>query len=390
MPGLDGGFDGEAPQPAPKKTWSQISKDLSKNRGAMILIAGVLVAGVTAFATKQKNDAAGAGPDTVIAIDKPGKDIERNLDDPKIAALDGAVEDAALSTAKEVGGTYIAPLAPSTQVPDLPPLASIQRPEIPESVRNAANPKPKPAATTDAEKAAAQAEQKRREAMEAAMQKQLAKLGVQVYGPAGNKGVAESDSAGVVAATAAAQASAAQAETRLGYPMGTIWGATLITGADTDRPGTIRAKIEEGPFAGREALCNFDWASREYLNVECFSVKLDTESLPVSMVAVDADTMPNLKAEYDGRYIKRLGGQFLAAFPAAYAEGLAQGGTTTQGLGGTTTSEKELSGKDLTLYATGKAFEPIADEAQQIADEIKPRAYVPPMQVIGLMLAEDI
>jgi hypothetical protein len=176
----------------------------------------------------------------------------------------------------------------------------------------------------------------------------------------------------------------------LGYPMGTVWKATLTTGADTDRPGTVQAVIEEGPFAGRTALCNFTWPSREYLNLECFAIRLDHESLPVSMVAVGADQMPNLKADYNGRYVQRVGAQFLVAFPAAYAEGLARGGTTVTSNAGTTQTQDALSGADLAIYAAGKATEPLLQEAQKIAAEIKPQAKVPAMQLIGLMLAEDI
>ncbi len=108
------------------------------------------------------------------------------------------------------------------------------------------------------------------------------------------------------------------------------------------------------------------------------------------MVAVGPDEMPAVKAEYNGKYIQRLGSMFLASFPAAYADGLAMGGTTVTNGSATTSTSPELSGKDLTLFAAGQATRPISEEMIAMAQEIKPQAVVPPMQLIGLMLAEDI
>jgi len=379
----------ESPAGNGKRSWEAVGSALAKNRGALIIIGMAGLAVVGFVVQQQRNKQVEATSNTQVSIIQP-RDAKRDSADPRVSSLDASVEQQALTKAREVGGSYIPPLA--TEIPpSLPKLAETK----PSAQAPAPNLPPVGGQSKQGidqqRQAEAEAERRRVEAIEKAMANQLGFVTNQVYhkGEKITPGVSNSKTADAYAAQTSVGNNEIE-EVRLGYPMGTIWQATLITGADTDRPGTVRARIDEGPFAGRETLCNFDWASREYLNIECFAVKLDKESLPMKMVAVDADTMPNLKADYEGRYIKRLGSQFLAAFPAAYAQGMTRGGTTTQNFGGTTTTQKELNGSDLAVYAAGRATQPLLKEAQQIASEIRPRASVPPNQSIGLMLAEDI
>ncbi|WAT32109.1 hypothetical protein [Pseudomonas sp. GXZC] len=374
-----------------KKSWSGVASSLANNRPAL-LIAFALAVGVGVFAYRKSHMPTDAATNTVVNVVPPAGE-GRAANDPRVKGLDGKVEVAALEEAKQTNGTYVpplagptAPLAPKVDAAPKPPLA----------------PQP-PAGDGQSNKAAntqqAQADLKRAEAMEKALAIQLARISERVDGPAQVASTAhvldvkkldEALVGGVDSTTRTGLGGNGKPSTKLGYPMGTIWTAVLPGGADTDRPGTIQADIEQGPFAGRKALCNFTWPSREYLNLECFAVQLDKESIPIKMVAVGADQMPNVKAEFNGRYIQRAGALFLVAFPAAYADGLSRGGTTVVSNGGTTSTQDKLSGGDLAIYAAGKATEPLLKEAQKMAGEIKPQAKVPPMQIIGLMLAEDI
>lgn len=376
-------MDGE-PVRQKKRSAAGILSDLKQNRPALVVIALAVVALGAAVLTKRQQEKA-ASSDTRIQIPVGDASETRSADDPRVAGLDQAAADAAAAKAAAVGASYIPPLAPLS-TPPAEDKAAPPPPPPPPEVTNTAPPQRK--------------NDKRQQQLEETMKIQLADIERRALGT-GRKlksAAVEIDQEDLSAwggstyvAAAAVAADQAQAGSgRLGYPMGTSWRATLPSGADTDRPGTVKAVLEEGPFAGREALCNFTWPSREYINLECFAIKLDRESLPVSMIAVGPDEMPNIKADYNGRYIQRMGSQFLVAFPAAYAEGLAMGGTTTTNGSATTTTEPTLSGKDLLLYAAGKATAPLAEEAQEIADEIKPQAKIPPQQAVRLMLAEDI
>lgn len=375
--------DGEPVRQA-KRSAAGIFNDIKGNKPAMLVIGMVAIAVGAAVLTKRNQEQA-VKSDTVIQVPVGEVAGERAVDDPRVAGLDNKAEEAAAQKAAEVGASYIPPLAPLAEPPAMPKAAEQPPPVRQMPVVQGNQPKKN---------------DKRQEALEKAMQKQLAMIDRRVMGtgrkldstPATMAAEDFSPYGGVYYKTTSqvAQDDVAAGGGRLGYPMGTSWRATLPSGADTDRPGTVKAIIDEGPFAGREALCNFTWPSREYINLECFAIKLDRESLPVSMVAVGPDEMPNIKADYNGRYIQRLGSQFLVALPAAYAEGLAMGGTTVTNGSATTTTEPQLSGGDLMLYAAGKATAPLAEEAQEIANEIKPQAKIPPQQAIRLMLAEDI
>lgn len=375
-----------------KRPWSGVATSLASNRPALLIVFAVLVA-AGVFAYRKNQQTTEVTPNTVVSVAPPAKSEGRAGTDPRVQGLDGKVEVAALEEAKQSNGTYVPPLAGPT-APLAPKVEPVPKPPLP----------PQPPAgdgqsTTPANAQQSQAEQKRAEAMEKALSLQLARISERVDGPArvvstahvlDQKKLDESLVGDASSSVAAGQGGTGKSSTKLGYPMGTVWTAVLPGGADTDRPGTIQADIEQGPFAGRKALCNFTWPSREYLNLECFAVQLDKESIPVKMVAVGADQMPNVKAEFNGRYIQRAGALFLVAFPAAYADGLSRGGTTVVSSGGTTSTQDKLSGGDLAIYAAGKATEPLLKEAQKMAGEIKPQAKVPPMQIIGLMLAEDI
>lgn len=375
-----------------KQPWSGVASSLANNRPALFIAFAIAVAGGT-FAYRKSQQATEIAPNTVVNVAPPAKGEGRAGNDPRVQGLDGKVEVAALEEAKQSNGTYVpplagptAPLAPTVDVAPKPPLAP-QPPAGDGQSNKTANPQQ------------AQADQKRADAMEKALSIQLARISERVDGPAkvestphvlDQKKLDEALVGGLNSSSGAGLGGTGKPSTKLGYPMGTVWTAVLPGGADTDRPGTIQADIEQGPFAGRKALCNFTWPSREYLNLECFAVQLDKESIPIKMVAVGADQMPNVKAEFNGRYIQRAGALFLVAFPAAYADGLSRGGTTVVSNGGTTSTQDKLSGGDLAIYAAGKATEPLLKEAQKMAGEIKPQAKVPPMQIIGLMLAEDI
>jgi hypothetical protein len=361
-----------------KRSAGAIFESIKSNRAALVLIGAVAFGGVMFVVSKNRTAEVAPTSSSQIAVPAASEaDRGRDATDTRVGGLDSAAEDAAANKADVTNSTYMPP------IPVIPPLASATPPPAPAA---------RPVTTPQASSSATQAQKKKNENLEKAMQAQLARISAGVNGR--GKMTSEAATLDTSALTSAGGSgyseNAGNGESRLGYPMGTIWRATLKTGANTDRPGTVQAVIEEGPFAGRTALCNFSWPTREYINLECFAVKLDTESLPLKMVAVGPDEMPAVKAEYNGKYIQRLGSMFLASFPAAYAEGLAMGGTTTTNGSATTSTEPELSGKDLTLYAAGQATKPISEEMIAMAQEIKPQAVVPPMQLIGLMLAEDI
>jgi len=371
--------EGVEDQPKPRST-AAIFRELKNNRVALLMILGAVAAiggfGYKKYLANQVVASVPAGP-TQISIPASAVAAERNKGDQQVKNLDELTELAGADRARETGGSYIAPVAEKKE-PVPPPAPPAAPPQAPVPKKDDA-----------AENAAAARQQQADEKMLTSALKQIDAIEKQVYGDGKAHAIAVSNKIDPVAALTGGASGKADG-VRLGLPMGTVWLAELPGGADSDRPGTIKASIEEGPFAGREALCNFTWPSREYINVECFAVKLDEESFPIKMVAVAPDEMPGIKAEYNGRYIARLGTQFLMALPSALADGLSRGGTTTVGAGGSTSTQKELNGKDLFLYAGGKATEPLVAEGKQIADEIKPQAKVPAKTKIGLMLAEDL
>ncbi|ELX9548251.1 hypothetical protein ACM7LV_26875 [Pseudomonas aeruginosa] len=363
-----------------KRSMSAVLREVKNNRVALGMILAVVVVGSAVgyrkFQERKMMDGLQAGPTRVVIPDS-AISATRNQEDNTVKTLDQLTEQAGAKMAQQTGGTYIAPITEPTE-PLPPPAAPPKPPTAPEAPKSNA-----------AAERAAERQQKADEKMLKAAQDQLAKLDRQVYGD--QKGRAMFVSNDVTEETLAATSSKQKADgVLLGYPMGTVWLGKLTGGADTDRPGTIKVDIEEGPFAGKQAICNFTWPSREYINIECSNVMLEKESFPIKMVVVAPDQMPGVPAEYDGRYLARLGTRFLTALPAALAEGISRGGTTTYGSNSTTTTEKELNGTDLAIYAAGKASEPIIEEGQKIADEIKPRAHAPAGQMVGLMLAEDI
>jgi len=377
----EGGRTGEEGK-IQKKSWSGVMSSLQQNRPALFVVGAVgIVVGLLAY--NKMNKQVVEPTDTSVKLAPPLAGSPRVTTDAVVAGLDSKTEQAAFEQAKDTNGTYVPPL--SAPLPE-PAKAAVSTVTAAPAYPNLAQTQQ----TAQQQQQLDQQEQQRRQKMQEKMAAQLEALAPKPRQITSTPAVLDMSGLNNTLAGTQQVATSAPSKTKLGYPMGTVWTALLRDGADTDRPGTVKAEIETGPFAGRSALCNFTWPSREYLNLECFAIPLDHESLPIKLVAVGADGMPTVKAEYNGRYIQRLGGQFLAAFPAAVAEGMRGSTTINSSFGSTTSSQEKLNGADLAIYAAGKATAPLLTEAQKIASEIKAQAKVPPMQIIGLMLAEDI
>lgn len=149
---------------------------------------------------------------------------------------------------------------------------------------------------------------------------------------------------------------------------GTIMFGVLDTGVNSDYPDTpVLVTIVSGPYKGAKLLGKLALAQgqdRVSLNFNLMDRDDWPKTKNVSAFAIDPDTARTVMASsVDHHYWLRYGSLFASSFLTGYANGITNAGTTTNILGGTSTTHPDLSpGKNfaVALGQVGTAFTSVA------------------------------
>lgn len=176
------------------------------------------------------------------------------------------------------------------------------------------------------------------------------------------------------------------------YPAGTVWFATTLTAIDSDVPGPIKARIEQGPFAGGEVLGSYEVRGRKYVTMSFTRVVHKGVEYSVDAVGLNPNNgVAGLEGDVNNHWGQRLILPTLAAAIGKYAEAATFGGVTVTSAAGAIVQEPSLSGSEQVKYALGSGVSEgitpvIRDEAAQIQRQVT----LPQNTSFGLMLIEGI
>jgi intracellular multiplication protein IcmE len=176
------------------------------------------------------------------------------------------------------------------------------------------------------------------------------------------------------------------------FPAGTVWLATTTKAIDSYVPGPVTAIIEQGPFAGGEALGSYEIRGRSYITMTFTRVVYKGVEYPVDAVGLNPDTgIAGLKGDVNNHWGSRLILPTLAAAIGRYAEAATFGGITTISPAGSVIQEPELSSSEQIKYALGTGVsEGITPVIREEAGQIERQVTQPQKVRFGFMLVEGI
>lgn len=201
---------------------------------------------------------------------------------------------------------------------------------------------------------------------------------------------------GATAVTAGASATgpsaADQGPVQKQYPAGTKWFATTTSAIDSDVPGPITARIEQGPFAGGEALGSYEVQGRKYVTMSFSKIVYQGTEYPISAIGINPNNgIAGLEGDVNNHWGSRLILPTLAAAVGKYAEAATFGGVTSVTAGGSVVQQPELSDSEKLEYALGSGVQTgVTPVIQEEANSIKRQVTLPQLSSFGLMLVEGI
>ena len=145
---------------------------------------------------------------------------------------------------------------------------------------------------------------------------------------------------------------------------GTIIYGEMIGEANSDVPGTVLARVLQGPLAGATMIGSFS-AQRDTLVVKFSTMSLGTsadgddinKSISVNAVAVDSRTIsPGVATDVDHHFLVNVGFTAAAAFAQGFGQAIGQsGGTVSSGAYGYQVTNPTTSIKQQLFQAGGTA-----------------------------------
>ncbi len=176
-------------------------------------------------------------------------------------------------------------------------------------------------------------------------------------------------------------------------PAATIEYAQLVTEANTDVPGPILAEIASGPLKGAKLLGSFEVAY-QYLTLNFHTVVFEGVSYSTQAVALDpGTTLPGVISEIDRRYFKRIILPTAASFITSFADAVAETGSTTITVNGTTTTsqtDRDLDTEEQIAEGIAGAGRELGDLVSEIADNTRAKYVVRAGTPLGILFVEDV
>lgn len=176
---------------------------------------------------------------------------------------------------------------------------------------------------------------------------------------------------------------------------GNILDAELVTAINSDEPSPVLAKVVAGKLKGATLIGSFQRVGEKNL------VQFNTISIPglpnsqsISAVAIDPNTSRTaLATDVNNHYLLKYGVLLASSFLSGYAQALQMANTTTavSPLGGvTTTSNGNISSKQINEMALGQVGTTIANNAQSSINNLPPTVKVAGGTAIGLLIMKDL
>lgn len=135
------------------------------------------------------------------------------------------------------------------------------------------------------------------------------------------------------------------------------YAAEMISAADSDTPGKLRARINSGPLAGAVVVGTAKRVGDQGFQADFNTASINGHTIKISAYAVDAEESGDLvRGNYDGRYMQRYVFPVLAEGVKAYAGARAQVGTTVIAI--------PITGADGTGVVTGGTQVPVPTAEQ--------------------------
>jgi hypothetical protein len=176
------------------------------------------------------------------------------------------------------------------------------------------------------------------------------------------------------------------------YPAGKRWWGTLETAIDSYAPGPIKVRIEQGPYAGAEALGAYQVSNDTCVAITFTKLVKDNLEMPIQAIGTEPTTgVACIAAHVDHHWAQRLVLPTVAAALGTYAQAASFGGSTTLSAVGTTVSQPQLSTSERAQYAVGRGvMDGITPQLLQQAQKIQNQVTLPMGTPVALMLTEGI
>jgi len=191
---------------------------------------------------------------------------------------------------------------------------------------------------------------------------------------------------------AAATSTADALPVKKAYPAGTVWFATTQVAIDSDVPGPIKARIEQGPFAGGEALGSYEVTGRKYVTMSFSKIVHEGVEYPIDAIGLNPNNgIAGIEGDVNNHWGQRLILPTLASAVAKYAEAATFGGVTSITSAGSIVQQPELSDSEKLQYALGEGVnEGITPVIQDEAKAVKRTVTLPQSTSFGLMLTTGL
>lgn len=157
---------------------------------------------------------------------------------------------------------------------------------------------------------------------------------------------------------------------------GTVIPAVLLSVINSDNQGPVLAQITTGPLAGTRFLGTFQNTDKALVLSFQTMTKPGMGTYQVSAVAVDEKYSVGMATDVDNHYFRRYGLLLAGSLLQGYGDAMGRANTTiVTGPFGTTTSQGELSDKQVAAVALGKVGGNMSQELIQ-QSRIKPTVHL--------------
>jgi type IV secretory pathway VirB10-like protein len=381
-------LNGPPPESAPPPTAAANLKNGltgSPQAKLKLMVAGIivaLIAGIFFLSTKKSEPKQDETKVSKVAVnevnleeDEPGAAAAN----PEVNSLIEQVESDRQKTAMTEGDTYVA------RVPDLDSTPPPRSPEP--SAAPVMAPSTVSSYTQQAKLAALQGLDER-----LADSKLAVVTETQFVRPDKPSSTAETAGGTTSGGTATGGSAADQMPVKKTHTAGTVWYATTLNAIDSDVQGPIKARVDQGPFAGGEALGSYEIRGRKYVVMSFSKITFKGVEYPISAIGVNPNNgVAGIEGDVNNHWASRLVLPTLTAAVGKYAEAATFGGVTSITAGGSVIQQPELTTSEQLQYALGSGVQTgVTPVLQEEANSIKRQVTLPQNTSFGLMLAEGI
>lgn len=178
--------------------------------------------------------------------------------------------------------------------------------------------------------------------------------------------VAGAGAAGTPSAASASNTSSGQDSNKTGPSLvraGTVIPAVLLSKVNSDNPGPVLAQVTSGPLAGARFLGQFQASDKKLVLTFSTMSKPGLGTFSVNAYAVDEQYAIGMATDVNNHYFRRYGLLLAGSLLQGYGAAMGRANTTVvTGPFGTTTTQGELSQKQVNAVALGAVGEGLSEE----------------------------